>query len=81
MAKIVLKHPGADPEIGANVGTAFAFRRPQPVSSPLPEVIKFYHTRKGFYLVKSVCFFCHLNGRTKDYAYLHLYKILNCNKD
>ena len=50
--KNVLKDPGKALEIGANVGTAFASRSPKAALSSLPEVINFYHTMKGLYLVK-----------------------------
>ena len=46
MAKNVLKNPGRALEIGANVGTAFAFRSPRAALSTLLEVISFYHTEK-----------------------------------
>ena len=52
MAKNVLKNPGRALEIGANVGSAFASRRPKAALSSLPEVINFYHTGKGLYLGK-----------------------------
>ena len=47
MAKIFLKNPEKASEIGANVGSAFSSRSPKAALSSLPEVIKFYHTRKG----------------------------------
>ena len=50
MAKNVLKNPGRAPEIGANVGTAFASRNPKAALTSLPEVINFYHTGKGLNL-------------------------------
>ena len=50
MAKNVLKNSGRALEIGANVGTALATRKPKAVLSSLPEVIKFYHSGKGLHL-------------------------------
>ena len=52
MAKNVLKNPGRALQIGANVGTAFASRSPKAALSSLPEVINFYHTGKGLYLLR-----------------------------
>ena len=46
MAKDLLENPGGAPEIGANVGNAFASRSPKAALSSLPEVIDFYHTGK-----------------------------------
>ena len=50
VANNVSKYPGRALEIGANVGSAFASRNSKAVSSSLPRVISFYHTRKGLYL-------------------------------
>ena len=52
LTKNVLKHPGRAPEIGANVGSAFASRSPKTTLSSIPEFIKFFHTGKGLYLGK-----------------------------
>ena len=41
-------------EIGANVAMAAASRNPKAALSTLPEVIKFNHTGKSFYLGKIV---------------------------
>ena len=50
MAKDVLRYPGRALEIAAIVGTAFSSRRPKTALSSPPEVMSFYHTRKGLYL-------------------------------
>ena len=47
MAKNVYKDPGKPPELGADVGTALAYRSPKAVSSSLPEITNFYHTGQG----------------------------------
>ena len=47
MAKEVLKNPGRDLEIGANVGTAFASTSSKVVSSTLLEMIVFIIQEKG----------------------------------
>ena len=54
MAKNVLKNQGRALEIGANVGTAFAFRSPKAALSSLSEVIRFHHTGKALCLGKFV---------------------------
>ena len=56
MATNVLKNPGRAPEIGANVGTAFASRSPKAALPALPELSISYHTDKGLYLGKFVKF-------------------------
>ena len=54
LATNALKNPARFLEIGANVATAAASRNPKAALSTLPEVINFYHTRKGLYLGKFV---------------------------
>ena len=54
LATNALKNPGRIVELGANVAMAAASRTPKAVLSKLPEVINFYHTVKGFYLLKLV---------------------------
>ena len=54
LATNVLKNPGRALEIGANIATAAATTSPKAALSTLPEVINFYHTRKGLYLGKFV---------------------------
>ena len=54
LATNVLKNPGRALEIGANVATAAASRNPKTVLSTLPEVINFYHKRRGVYLGKFI---------------------------
>ena len=56
LAKNVLKNPGRTVEIGANVGSEFASRNPEAALSSLPEVINFYHTGKGLYLLRFIYF-------------------------
>ena len=50
LATDALKNPARFLKIGANVATAAASRSPKAPLSSLPEVIKFYHTGRGFYL-------------------------------
>ena len=50
LATNALKNPSRFLEIGANVATAAASRKPKAALSALPEVIIFYHTGKGLYL-------------------------------
>ena len=52
MARNDFKNPGRSLEIGANVGTAFASRRPITALSLIPQAIIFYHTGKGLNLRK-----------------------------
>ena len=52
LATNVLKNPARALEIGANVATAAASRNPKAALSTVPEVIKFYHEGRGFYLGK-----------------------------
>ena len=54
LATKVLKNPARALEIGANVATAAASRNPEAALSKLPEVIKFYHERRGLYLGKFI---------------------------
>ena len=54
LAKNALKNPSRFLEIGANVATAAASRNPKAALSTLPEVIKFYHEGRGFYLGKFI---------------------------
>ena len=54
LATNVLKNPARALEIGANVATAAASRNPKAALSTLPEVIKFYHEGRGFYLGKII---------------------------
>ena len=54
LASNALKNPSRFLEIGANVATAAVSKNPKAVLSALPEVINFYHTRKGLYLGKFV---------------------------
>ena len=50
LASNALKNPSRFLEIGAIVAAATASRNPKAALSALPEVINFYHTRKGLYL-------------------------------
>ena len=50
----VLKNPGRALEIRANVGSAIVSRNLKAALSSLPEVINFYHTGRGLFLVKFV---------------------------
>ena len=50
LATNALKKPARFLEIGANVATAAASRKPKAALSTLPEVINFYHTGKVLYL-------------------------------
>ena len=61
LATSVLKNPARALEIGANVATAAASRNPKAALSTPREVINFYHTGKGLYLGKFVCFY-KING-------------------
>ena len=54
MAKIILKIPGVALQIGANVGSAVAHRKPEASLATIPDVINFYHTSKGFHQGKFV---------------------------
>ena len=48
----VIKNPGRALDIPANVASSVVSRISKAVSSTLPEVIKFYHTKRGVYLGK-----------------------------
>ena len=50
LATKVFKNPARALEIGATVITSAASRNPKSVLSTLPEVINFYHKRRGVYL-------------------------------
>ena len=52
LATNVLKSPSLALEIGANVATAAASRKPKAVLSTLPELITIYNTGRGLYLGK-----------------------------
>ena len=54
LASNALKNPTRFLEIGANVATAAGSKNPKATLSALPEVINFYHTRKGLHLGKFV---------------------------
>ena len=54
MARNLLKDPGRDLEIGANVGCEFASRNPEAALSSLLEVINFYHTGRGLYFPRFI---------------------------
>ena len=54
LAKNVFKNLGRALDIGANVGSAFASRRPKAAFLSLPEVINFYHTEKGLLFSKNL---------------------------
>ena len=54
MAKNVLKNPGHDLDITANIATAATSKNPKNVMSTLPELISFYNTGKRLYLGKFV---------------------------
>ena len=54
LATNALKNPDRFLEVGADVATAAASRKPKADLSTLPEVINFYHTGKGPYLGKIV---------------------------
>ena len=47
LQKNVLENAGRPLEIGANVGTAFASRKPKAALSSIPQIINFYLTGKG----------------------------------
>ena len=55
LATNVLKNPAPALEIGANVATAAASRKPTAALST--EVINFYHTERGLHLGKFVSFY------------------------
>ena len=54
MAKNVIKNPSRALDTTANIATAAASRNPKNVMSTLQELITFYNTGKGLYLVKFV---------------------------
>ena len=54
LAKNAFKNPTRFLEIGANIATAAASKRPKAALSTLPEVIKFYHEGRGLYLGKFI---------------------------
>ena len=54
IAKNVLSNPGRALDLTAKKATAAATKSPKAALSTLPEVINFYHTRKGLYLGKFV---------------------------
>ena len=54
LAKNVISNPGRALDLTTKIATAAATKSPKAALSPLPEVIKFYHTGKGLYLGKFV---------------------------
>ena len=54
MAKNVLSNPGRALDLTAKIATAAASRISKQVLSTLPELITFYNTGKGLYLVRFV---------------------------
>ena len=54
MAKNVSSNPGRALVLTAKIATAAASRNSKQVLSTLPELITFYNTGKGLYLVKFV---------------------------
>ena len=54
LVKNVLSNPGRALDLTAKIATAAATKSPKAALSTLPEVINFYHTRKGLYLGKFV---------------------------
>ena len=54
LAKNVISNPGRALDLTAKIATAAATKSPKAALSTLPEVINFYHTRKGLYLGKFV---------------------------
>ena len=54
LAKNVISNPGRALDLTAKIATSAATKTPKAALSTLPEVIKFYHTVKGFYLGKFV---------------------------
>ena len=61
MAKNVLKNPSRALDITANIATAAASRNPKNVMKSLPELITFYNTGKGLYLLDFPNL-CYING-------------------
>ena len=61
MAKNVLSRLGRALENVANVGSTFASRSTIAALSSLPEVIKCYHTGKG-YTLANLYYLCYING-------------------
>ena len=53
-AKNVSRNPGRALGTGAKIDTALAFPNSKAALLSLPEVVNFYHTRKGLYLGKLV---------------------------
>ena len=54
LAKNVISNPGRALDLTAKIATAATTKSPKAALSTLPEVINFYHTRKGLYLGKFV---------------------------
>ena len=54
LAKNVLSNPGRALDLTAKIATVAATKSPKAALSTLPEVINFYHTRKGVYPGKFV---------------------------
>ena len=54
MAKNVLGNPGRALDLTPKIATAAASRNSKQALSTLPELITFYNTGKGLYLVKFV---------------------------
>ena len=52
MAKNVLNNPGRALDLTAKISTAAASRNSKQAPSTLPELITFYNTGRGLYLVK-----------------------------
>ena len=47
-----LNNPGRALEIAANIGTAAANKNPRMIAASAPDIIKFVHQGKGWYLGK-----------------------------
>ena len=52
IAKNVLSNPGRALDLTAKIATAAATKSPKAALSTLPEVTNFYHTGKGFFLLR-----------------------------
>ena len=50
--KKILNNPGRALELAANIGTAAASKNPRMIAATAPDIIKFVHQGKGFYLGK-----------------------------
>ena len=67
LARIALKNLSQFLEIGAKVATAAVSRTPKAALSTFPEVIKFYHTSKGLYLLYLILY----KSTNKIYKYTY----------